>query len=81
MPEITPGSAFAADYVPQIDWKAQRLAQALSQNSTTTRERLMASDDPEKRLHASGYIPGLSVKSDRDTELARTKQLLKSSRL
>ena len=82
MPEIKPGSAFARDYVPTLDYTKERLAAALSKTAQETRAKGYLSDDPITRLAASGYIPGLSRTAEmQSAEWDRAKQIKKASGL
>lgn len=82
MPEIKPGSAFARDYVPTLDFRKERLADLVRKTAIETREKGMKSEDPITRLAASGTVPGMSRSPEmaaRDWEQA--KQIRKASGL
>ncbi len=57
-------NAFASNYTPQLDAAAIKRQAKASKTSTANREAGMASDDPLRRLSASGSMGDLSSKTN-----------------
>ena len=79
MPEIKPGSAFARDYVPQLDIAEQARSDTKSKQVSRSREKRMTDADPITRMAARGTIPGMG--SDAEVGWERAKIIRKASSL